>query len=73
MTLMNLKSPKQFKFLENTVLLGSKLATAKSAMEIGLSYYQVSISSALSAERGENKLSKIMEENSKLNFFVKLY
>ena len=70
---MNLKSPKQFKFLENTVLLGSKLASVKSALEIRLSYYQVSISSALSPEGGENKLSKIMEENSGLNFFVNLY
>ena len=29
MTLLNIKSPKKFNFLENTVLLGSKLATAK--------------------------------------------
>ena len=39
MTLLNLKSPNQFKFSENVVILGQKLAPLNGTIEIQFSYY----------------------------------
>ena len=72
LTLLNLKSPNQFKFYDNVVLLGSQLAPIDRAIEIRLSYYQLSSSGAFSPEGGEGKLSKALEGNPRMNCCVKL-